>query len=243
MPTKTRKPPYKPVAEPNLRHGGQASNKCPRCGFFRSRKESSGRPLHGIPELVDSANLREVLRIVDSNLRSDSELTGDPDCGFMMGVLEARINNKDYYLVASSGWNKKLAGPWIQPKHLKGITYHPGAWETVNPKIPEDEKGWWTVRGEKVDLSPTTVNVTKACAAIKLLLGLGAKKLAWNSVGYVRMSEMAYVGANASGKIRDIFKPWHGKGATNSWTAHSCRECEARVPYLICDVPTNRFDS
>ncbi|WP_261568369.1 hypothetical protein [Frankia gtarii] len=244
MPTKTKKRPYKPAVEPNLRHGGRASDTCPRCGLARSKKKTDGKPLHGIPELVDSADLRGVLRTVDDNLRSDSELTGDPDCGFMMGVLEARIDNKEYYLIASSGWNKKLEGPWIQPKHLKNITYHRGEWETVNPKIPDQEKReeWWTVRGARVELSPTVDNLTKPCSAIKLLLGLGAKKLAWNSVGYVRMSEMAYVGSNASAKIRAIFKNWHGKGATNSWTAHSCKECEARVPYLICDVPTNMID-
>ncbi|MEU3991994.1 hypothetical protein AB0F24_27175 [Streptomyces platensis] len=154
----------------------------------------------------------------------------------MMGVLEAKVSGHEYFLVASSGGEK--TDPWIREKHLNGISYHQGAWETVNPTLPTGHSNWWTVRHETVDLDPNIARVTKPCAAIKLLLGLGDKRLEWKSVEYLRMSEMVYVGPEADSAG---MRQWHGKGATNSWTAHSCNRCEARIPYLICDVPANRI--
>src|SRR5262245_52722470 len=112
------KMPAQPTDEPNMRYGGYASDKCPRCGFLRNKKESNGRPLHGVPELVDSENLRQVLCIIDYNLRQDEELTGDPRAAFMMGVLEASVGGKQYYLVGSSGMadGEPTTTGWIQPK-------------------------------------------------------------------------------------------------------------------------------
>ncbi|QIY58351.1 hypothetical protein HEP86_32460 [Streptomyces sp. RPA4-5] len=165
----------------------------------------------------------------------------DPDAAFMMGVLEARIGGREYFLIASSGGRKNQPlVPWIKQKHLGGISYHQGAWESVNPTIPVTHRGWVTIRGEKVDLGTHIApeDVGRRCSAIKLLLGLGGKRLEWKSVEYLRMSEMVFVGPEADNlKMR----PWHGMGAINSWTAHSCNVCEARIPYLICDVPANQI--
>ncbi|MEU8784126.1 hypothetical protein [Streptomyces sp. NPDC048637] len=234
MPPKTR--PRKPDGEPNLLHGGKQTDTCPRCRFPRNKKEKDkGKLLHGIPQVTDSAQLRNVLVTIDRNLREDRDLMNDPAAVFMMGVLEARIGGREYFLIASSG---RTADPWIREKHLKGISYHQGAWEPVNPALPGGHRGWLTVRGENVDLDANTAGVTRPCSAMKLLLGLGGKRLEWKSVEYLRMSEMVYVGPEADDAG---MRQWHGKGATNSWTAHSCNACEARIPYLICDVPANRI--
>ncbi|AJC61672.1 hypothetical protein [Streptomyces sp. 769] len=210
------------------------SGTCPRCRYARNKK-AGGKLLHGIPEVTDSKQLREVLVRIDRNLRQDEALMQDETASFIMGVLEAKIGGKEYFLVASSGRNPD---PWIEKKHLDGITYHPGAWETVNPQVPERHTGWWTVRNENVDLDTSIRSVSNPCAAIKLLLGLGRKKPAWKSVEYLRMSEMVFVGRAADDPSK---RQWHGKGATSSWTAHSCDACEARIPYLICDVPANQI--
>ncbi|MEV6670620.1 hypothetical protein [Streptomyces sp. NPDC051162] len=217
----------------NLRHGGRASDTCPRCHHARNKKDK-GKLLHGIPEVTDSEKLRSVVGQIGDNLRKDKSLVGDQKAFFMMGVLEAKISGHEYFLVASSG---RTAEPWITAKHLDGITYHPGKWAQVNPDLPKNNKGWLTVRGEEVDLGTGIAHVTKGCSAVKLLLGLGKKHLDWKSVDYLRMSEMVYVGADATDA--DVMRAWHGHGATNSWTAHSCDPCEARIPYLICDVPAN----
>ncbi|UKY48510.1 hypothetical protein [Streptomyces inhibens] len=234
MPPKTR--PRKPDSEPNLLHGGKQTDTCPRCRFPRNKKDKSkGKLLHGIPEVTDSAQLRNVLVTIDRNLRQDHDLMNDPAAIFMMGVLEARIGGREYFLIASSG---RTADPWIREKHLSGISYHQGAWESVNPTIPAGHRGWMTIRGEKVDLNTNIAGVTRPCSAMKLLLGLGGKRLEWKSVEYLRMSEMVFVGPDADDAE---MRQWHGKGATSSWTAHSCNACEARIPYLICDVPVNQI--
>ncbi|MGW2598775.1 hypothetical protein [Streptomyces klenkii] len=186
--------------------------------------------------MTDSENLRSVVGQISDNLRKDKSLVGDQTAVFMMGVLEAKISGREYFLVASSG---RTPEPWIKDKHLDGITYHPGKWKQVNPALPANNKGWLTVRGEKVDLGAGITGVTRPCSAVKLLVGLGEMHLGWKSVDYLRMSEMVYVGADATDA--DHMRTWHGHGATNSWTAHSCDACEARIPYLICDVPPNRF--
>ncbi|MEU5189625.1 hypothetical protein AB0G83_21100 [Streptomyces klenkii] len=219
----------------NLRHGGRASDTCPRCHYARNKKDK-GKLLHGIPEVTDSEDLRSVVGQIGANLRKDKSLVGDPTAVFMMGVLEAKINQHEYFLVASSG---RTPEPWIKDKHLDGITYHPGKWTQVNPTLPANNQGWLTVRGEKVNLGDGIAGVTRPCSAVKLLVGLGKMGLKWQNVDYLRMSEMVYVGAGATDA--DHMRTWHGQGATNSWTAHSCDACEARIPYLICDVPRNRF--
>ncbi|WP_327158357.1 hypothetical protein [Streptomyces tubercidicus] len=229
--------PRKPDADVNLRHGGHATDTCPRCHYVRNKKDQ-GKLLHGIPELTDSAKLRSVVGQIKDNLMQDKSLVGDPAAVFMMGVLEARISGREYYLFASSG---RTAEPWIKPKHLDGITYHPGKWTLANPAIPANNRGWLTVRGEKVDLGADIQGVTRPCSAMKLLLGLGAMHLDWKSVDYVRMSEMVYVGPKAEDAKQ--MRVWHGHGATNSWTAHSCDACEARIPYLICDVPPHWIEN
>ncbi|MFJ3952865.1 hypothetical protein ACIPXV_22960 [Streptomyces libani] len=237
MPSKLRL--RQPDRAPNLRHGGKKSDTCPRCHFRRDKEDKGkGKLLHGIPEVTDSEQLRGVLVAIDRNLRQDQDLMKDKRAHFMMGVLEARISGREYFLIASSG--RESGDPWIREKHLNGISYHQGAWETVDPPVPKIHRGWLTVRGETVDLDPkmAQTHVEMKCAAIKLLLGLGGKRLEWKSVEYLRMSEMVYVGPEADGVT---FRKWHGKGATNSWTAHSCDACEARIPYLICDVPANRI--
>ncbi|MDT0454423.1 hypothetical protein RM550_01545 [Streptomyces sp. DSM 41527] len=234
MPSKVR--PRNPDRAPNLLHGGKKSDTCPRCHFPRNKKDKNkGKLLHGIPEVTDSEQLRSVLVTIDRNLRQDQDLMKDPDAVFMMGVLEAKISGREHFLIASSG---RTAEPWIREKHLNGISYHQGAWETVNPAPPAGHRGWLTVRGETVDLAPNVAGVTRPCSAVKLLLGLGGKRLEWKSVEYLRMSEMVYVGPEADDAG---MRNWHGKGATNSWTAHSCDACQARIPYLICDVPTNQI--
>ncbi|MCC3772073.1 hypothetical protein [Streptomyces sp. UNOC14_S4] len=218
-----------------LRHGGRASDTCPRCHWARNR-EDEGKALHGIPELTDSERLREVVARIGENLRQDRGLTGDPAAVFLLGALEARIDGKDHFLVASSG---RTADPWLRDEHLDGITHHPGEWQQVNPAVPADRTGWLTVRGEKVDLSVGVEDVGRPCPAVKLLLGLGQLRLDWESVEYVRVSEMAYVGPGA--EDTDHVRTWRGRGAAGSWTAHSCDSCEARIPYLICDVPAHRI--
>ncbi|WP_330316063.1 hypothetical protein [Streptomyces platensis] len=229
--------PRQPDRAPNLLHGGKKSDTCPRCHFRRDKEDKGkGKLLHGTPEVTDSEQLRGVLVTIDRNLRQDHDLMADDKAVFMMGVLEAKVSGHEYFLVASSGGEK--TDPWIREKHLNGISYHQGAWETVNPTLPTGHSNWWTVRRETVDLDPNIARVTKPCAAIKLLLGLGDKRLEWKSVEYLRMSEMVYVGPEADSAG---MRQWHGKGATNSWTAHSCNRCEARIPYLICDVPANRI--
>ncbi|MBB5119351.1 hypothetical protein AF335_20940 [Streptomyces eurocidicus] len=224
--------PSKPDTDVNLRHGGRATDTCPRCHYVRNKKESEkGKLLHGIPELTDSAKLRGVVGQIKDNLMRDKSLVGDPAAVFMMGVLEAKINGGEYYFYASSG---RTAEPWIKPKHLDGITYHQGKWTLANPTLPMNNKGWLTVRGEKVNLDEDIQGVTRPCSAVKLLVALGEKHLDWNSVDYVRMSEMVYVGPKA--EDARYMRAWHGQGATNSWTAGSCDACQARIPYLICDV-------
>ncbi|WP_149183099.1 hypothetical protein [Streptomyces sp. TRM49041] len=236
-----KKKPQKPDRAPNLLHGGKSSDTCPRCRYARNKKDKGGKLLHGIPEVTDSAQLRNVLVTIDHNLRQDQDLINNPKASFMMGALEARISGGEHFLIASSGSpnaEEPWTARWIQDKHLAGISYHEGAWKTVNPRLPEDHTGWVTVRGERVDLDPQHRGLKKGCAAVKLLLGLGEKQLPWNSVDYLRMSEMVYVGPEAD---HTRMRPWHGQGATNSWTAHSCDACQARIPYLICDVPANRI--
>ncbi|GAA0349636.1 hypothetical protein [Streptomyces blastmyceticus] len=198
--------------------------------------------LHGIPEVTDNADLRNVLRTIGDNLKADKDLTGNPHASFMMGVLEAEIKETRYYFVASSGnykdsdteWTQES---WIQSEHLKGISYHRGKWTMVNPTVPNGSTGWLTVRGAKVGLDAGIPDVGKKCSAIKLLLALGNAHPDWGTAK-LHMSEMVYVGSAATSPR---MRKWHGEGATNSWTAHSCDACEARIPYLICDVPDNRF--
>ncbi|MGW1071929.1 hypothetical protein [Streptomyces sp. NPDC002537] len=203
---------------------------------MRNKKDGT-KFLHSFPEVTDSKKLREVLVTVDRNLRQDKDLVNDPAAVFMMGVLEAKIGGEEYFLVASSG---RTAQSWIQGKHLDGISYQRGKWKVTEPDIPTSRDKWWTVQGKTVSLGADIAGVTRPCSAVKLLLGLGEKELAWNEVGYLRMSEMVYVGPKAEDARH--MRTWHGAGATNSWTAHSCDACEARIPYLICDVPTNRFN-
>ncbi|MFD3421027.1 hypothetical protein [Streptomyces decoyicus] len=237
-----KKKPQKPDRAPNLLHGGNKSHTCPRCDASRSKKGTGtgGKLLHSIPEVADSAQLRNVLVAIDRNLRQDRDLVGNTKASFMMGVLEAKVAGREYFLVASSGWDRDRETAWIQDKHLGGISYRKGRWETVTPKVPATHTGWWTIRGEKVDLDSKVANVQMACAAVKLLLGLGekTKDREWKAVEYLRMSEMVFVGPDTNDpKMRK----WHGQGATSSWTAHSCDACQARIPYLICDVPANQI--
>ncbi|MGA5129702.1 hypothetical protein ACPCTO_07840 [Streptomyces olivoreticuli] len=231
-----KKKPQPPNVKPNLLHGGRASDRCPRCRNARNKKDGQ-KFLHSFPEVTDSENLRQVLVTVDRNLRQDKELMKDPAAVFMMGVLEAKIGNREYFFVASSG---RTPQPWIQDKHLAGISYQKGKWKVVNPGIPDRRDGWWTVQRKQVTLGADIAGVTRPCSAVKLLLGLGDEKPTWNQVEYLRMSEMVYVGPKAEDTKH--MRAWHGEGATNSWTAHSCDACEARIPYLICDVPDNRFN-
>ncbi|MEU1377776.1 hypothetical protein ABZ442_29605 [Streptomyces triculaminicus] len=247
--TKPRKP-KAPDRTANLLHGGSKSDTCPRCHRVRSKT-------HGIPEISDSDKLRTVVGEVMAGVRQDRAATLAADA-FMIGALEARIGGRDYYFVTSSGQQS------IRKEHLGGISYHRGSWELVHvdpPRIPINPKqrpemgidewrrravwegSWKTVRGEKVDIpvmpgGRMLKNIDQPCSAIQLLLALSDRLSGqgkWGKVDYVRMSEQYYIGRDNTTASRQ----WHGQGNTCSWTAHSCEPCEARIPYLICDVPAN----
>ncbi|CAI7980598.1 conserved hypothetical protein [Frankia sp. Hr75.2] len=123
-----------------------------------------------------------------------------------------------------------------------------GAWQIVDPKMPAVGAEWTTITGAKVMLDPKTKGLHKPCAAMKLLPALPELKPVGKPVEYVHMSEMVFIGESVEvfddpdgpkdADYRDM-RVWKGTGASCSWTAHSCRPCETRIPYLICDVPTN----
>ncbi|WP_190021204.1 hypothetical protein [Streptomyces hiroshimensis] len=203
--------------------------------------------LHGIPELTDSPELREkVIGPIWTNLKTDRDLLDGRDRDwFMMGVLEAKIGNKEHLLVASSGGPNNL--PWITGKHLKGIAYKRGWTLAETPEsriaVPATQNGWRTVMGMDVQLAGVPVqNIGQPCAAVKLLLKLAELNTAHEKVRDLHISEQVVVYGD---RIPPNMRQYHGKGADGSpsstWTAHSCAQCEARIPYLICDVPANQI--
>ncbi|MEU2873960.1 hypothetical protein ABZ769_32990 [Streptomyces olivoreticuli] len=234
--------PRSPNREANLRHGGYASDTCPRCGHVRS----GSKPRHSVPELVDNKHLRDTVGEIYHAMQADKKLA--PDAAVMLGVLEARVRGNEYYFAACSSGLIDIS------PYLKEITYHKGAWQVAKPAVPSVKKKplrwdgqWKTIKGEKVDI-PLTANgveiphLDQTCAAVKLLLELGnrvSKSGKSGQVEYVRMSEQYYVGPENTTASRE----WHGKGATCSWTAHSCGPCNIRIPYLICDVPSNWIEN
>ncbi|GAA2590391.1 hypothetical protein [Streptomyces tubercidicus] len=241
------------AAPVNLYHGGTKDTRCPRCNYGRNK----GNPRHSIPEITDSQGLRNAVGELRNALLASGEFKTR---SFMLGVLEAKVRGQEYYLAACSN-NHIDIGP-----HLKEITQHKGKWKAANRRTPEVDFGstplkwksgttgnpepeWRTIKWEKVDIplpenthnevSRRSVNdLNKSCAAMKLLLELGdllRQNQAWGPVEYVRMSEQVY----AAPEDPEGLRTWHGKGATCSWTAHSCDGCMERIPYLICDVPAN----
>ncbi|MFF4155881.1 hypothetical protein [Streptomyces sp. NPDC001678] len=217
--TKTKKP-KSPDRTNNLLHGGKQGATCPRCKNPRYKG-------HDVPQLTESDELRRVLGTVVAALRQDTSVTTK---AFMIGALEARINNKQYRLVASSG---RQETPWVTKAHI------PSGWKIVEPALPNDRTGWWNIRGDRVDF-PEMAGVTRPCAAMKLLLGLAREIPKWGSVQHVFLAEEYFKG---KAYVPDPRNPeprqWRGKGDLCSYTAESCDQCEARIPYLICDVPAN----
>ncbi|MFC4514715.1 hypothetical protein [Streptomyces sp. NPDC000405] len=165
---------------------------------------------------------------------------------FMIGVLEAKIRGVEYRFVASSA---KQNPPWVQQRHLRSLD-QPKNWTLTDRPLPNSRLGWKNIRWGNIDLPDTITGVTSQCAAMKLLLALSDKVAGsspWGPVEYVRIVEEYYRGPDfvpemdkKTGKPKEQIA-WRGEGSSGkgpgSWTAHSCGPCEARIPYLICDLP------
>ncbi|MFF4407838.1 hypothetical protein [Streptomyces sp. NPDC001404] len=221
----------------NLRHGGKKDLTCPRCHYRRDKE----KPRHSVPELVDSEKLRGAVGELRDAILAKGKFE---DEAFMLGVLEAKVRGREYYLAACSSGRIDIS------PYLGQISYHKGSWklpatEAAVPRIDGGRwtgDGWRTIKWEKVDIplqegGQAIPHIDQTCAAMKLLLGLGCllRGDAWGAVEYVRMSEMYYVGPQNTTASRQ----WHGEGETCSWTAHSCRPCNIRIPYLLCDIASN----
>ncbi|GGX42347.1 hypothetical protein [Streptomyces noursei] len=201
--------------------------------------------------VVDSAQLRNAVGELFHAIQASGKAADDAK--FMLGVLEAKVRGREYYLAACSSERIDISS------YLKGITYRKGQWEVAKAQVPsvegqkpDDWSGahwvgqWKTIKGERVDIPLTpggaiVPELAMPCAAMRLLAELSSRLSqpgAWGAVEHVRMSEQYYVGkdARSSGK-------WQGKGNTCSWTAHSCAGCNVRIPYLICDVGSNWIEN
>lgn len=120
-------------------------------------------------------------------------------------------------------------------------------WELADPAIPTGRSGWTDIYGRTFSMPQATalalgVNGTgllKPCAAIKLLLRLG--EMASESgktpkYNYISLYEEACRGIEEDGSKSKKLAKWRGKDKEYVRAAHSCDQCAARVPSLLCDA-------
>jgi len=119
-------------------------------------------------------------------------------------------------------------------------------WQLADPDIPLGKSGWTDIYGRRFTMPAATANalgvngtgLLKACAAIKLLLRLGeiaAESGKTPKYNYISMYEEAARGIEEDGSKSKKLAVWRGKDKEYVRAAHSCDQCAARVPILLCD--------
>jgi len=119
-------------------------------------------------------------------------------------------------------------------------------WEVADPDIPTGKGGWTDIYGRRFTMPAATANalgingkgLLKPCAAIKLLLRLGEIAAASGKTpkyNFVSLYEEAFRGIEEDGSKSKKLAKWRGKDSVYVRAAHSCDQCAARVPILLCD--------
>jgi hypothetical protein len=81
------------------------------------------------------------------------------------------------------------------------------------------------------------ISIDQPCAAIRLLLGLGEHGFVKPGTKFnlVHLYEEACRGEEAPGTKSKKLAKWKGQGIEYVYAAHSCEQCEARLPALLYD--------
>lgn len=208
-----------------------------------------GRYVHQVPQVEDSTELRAALHQISLALQADKALfpEGSDKAFFMIGVLEAEIAGREVCFAAGGGSTyPATTGGWLERRHLSKVAYRKGKWEVCHPAKPRRRDRWKTIAGHRTTLPADVHRSIRTCPAIGLLTQVGESNPEHEPISRLRMSEMVFIGKDVpldDPDIRFAARRWQGNRTASSWTAHSCEPCSAGIPYLICTVAPNEFDS
>lgn len=205
---------------------GSSNGKCPRCergsdSHHVSRCDISDATVKGVESLLAAA------KAMDKGEAADH----------MIGALIAMTSTgQEIKLVAVSG-----------PQGFSGSVH--GGWEVANIAVPRGAAGWTDIYGRTFEL-PAGVNPGNACAAIKLLSYLGMKRRSaktpydYNSIHlYEQACRAKSTKEDKRGRSKSTkstrLQNWIGQGVEYTFAAHSCPDCEMRVPLMLCDRPVD----
>ena len=206
---------------------GSGHGKCPRCG--------KGSDTHEIAscDITDGT-----VAGVKAILASTKAARGAAD--HMVGAAIARTDTGlEIKLIAVSGGGD-------MPGTVSG-------WQAANVKVPKTSAGWTDIYGETFSLPADLVArqpqvVNRACAAIKLLIKLGERRRAarvnyrYKSITLyeeaVPVVETVTLPSGREKEAKSRINRWRGESGEFIYAAHSCEECESRIPLMLCSNPS-----